>query len=198
MANYSRKRKMTFTPYPKRRKTQAYKAYKQPKAEIKWSNFAFNSGLADYYNTVTDNINTAGERNGRIGNKIFVRNVHVQFGARSRTTLLGSFRVLLVQSKQGMLTGTNGSTDAPAWDGEANHDAYRVLYDKYHTFQYGDGEQSTIVDFKCKVNQEVRYKDVGGTSYNCDSPIYLWVKSETALVAADVYKGRYQIYWDDV
>lgn len=105
---------------------------------------------------------------------------------------------MLVQSKQGDLAGADGSTDAPTFGAEANHDAYKVLHDQLYSWQYGDDDNATIVDCKVKVNQGIRYKDQGSTAYSCDKPVYLWFISQTPLVLANIVQGRYQIYFDDV
>jgi len=182
---------------PKRYKKGLASVIKHPRAEIKWKNFPFSAGTTDFYLTVTD-IDTGGEYDKRIANNIHAMNLQVQFRSIGTTTVYGAFRVMVVQSKQGMLSGSGGSGDAPSFDTEANHNAYKVLYDQAYTYKTGADDQSQIVQFNAKINQAIRYKVESGVVYTCDKPIYLWIISSTPGVATSQHYGRAQLYFSDV
>jgi len=180
------------------------KLYKSPNpnrtGETKFTNTPFSSNAFAMYLNLTD-IATSGERNGRIGTKIYLTNVHIQFMAKFTGSGSGplALRLVVAQSKQGMLTGTAGITDATTFTGEANHDMVKILHDEYFPLQYGDGDLSTVVNIRCKINQLLRYKNFPSTDYDCDKPVYFWVRSDNeSVIGGTQITGHHQLYWKDV
>lgn len=180
------------------------KMYKSPNpnrsGETKFTNTQFTSNAFLGFFTLTD-IATSGERNGRIGTKIYLTNAHIQFMAKFTGTGSGplAMRVVVAQSKQGMLAGTAGASEATTFDGEANHDMVKILYDEYVPVEYGDGALSTVFNIRVKLNQLLKYKNYPSTDYDCDKPVYLWIRSnnETTIGGTQI-QGHHQLYWKDV
>lgn len=192
------KRKSSYSRRVKRTKKSNDWYLRNPRAEIKFLNTTINGALADTFVELT-RIDTGGEYDKRIGNNIHIRNVHVQLSTRFTTTTLGSFRVMLVQSKQGVLAGTAGATNAPSFNGDANHNCYKVFHDMIYSWQYGSDDQAQTVQFNAKINQNLKYKNEVGTNYECDKPMYLWIISQTPFgPSTSIHYGRAQLYFSDV
>lgn len=168
--------------------------------EVKWTSSAITSDAVVMFSRLSA-IDTAGERNGRIGNKVYLTDIHIQGAVKYAGSGAGpiTMRMMVVQSKQGELAGSGGATDAPTLWGEANHDAYRVLYDRIVPVQYGDSDLVTPINIRCKINTLLRFKKYPHGEFDADRHIYFWLRSNNeASIGGTVVNLRGQLYWRDV
>lgn len=180
------------------------KSYSKPRAAIanksgdtKSKSFATTATIGNGYFTLT-NIDTGGNNENRIANRIYIRNVKVQLHYAPTSTGV-AFRVMLVQSRQGNLAGTNGDSDAPSYGGRSESDKYKVLHDQLYPCQLPSvNVGATVVDFSANFNTMVRYKGSTNNDYNMDQPIYLWVIGYGATITGTPIDGHAQIYFNDV
>lgn len=162
------------------------------------------SSVVPNYKTLT-NITTGGEYDRRIGNKVFIRNIRGSIALRLSSTY-NLYRFMIVQSKQGMLAGTDGVTDSPGAFGLVDTNKYKLLHDELFSGNVSAGGGIAISqpfvtrDFNVKVNSLVKYKQQSGSNYECDKPIYLWVMPITNDTATgpDICQGAATVFFSDV
>jgi hypothetical protein len=163
----------------------------------------FRSVIPAYF-TCT-NIEGGAEYDKRIGNKIYLKNMRVHLAVRATSTY-NLFRVMVVQSKQGMLAGTDGVTDSPGAHGLIDSNKYKLLWDKLYSSNVTGGAGTAIsqpfvaINFNVKINSLLRYKQEPFTNFECDKPVYIWVMSITNDTATgpDIVSGSASLFYNDV
>ena len=123
-------------------------------------------------------VEAGAEFNKRDGNKIYLRNVRIQLAIKATSTY-NNFRIMVVQSKQGMLAGGYGSTDSPGIYGLADCNKCRLLYDELHSSNVTGGAGTVItqpfmtVNLNVKIASVLRYKQGSYNNFECDKPVYV-------------------------
>lgn len=173
--------------------------------ETKFFLTAMNSSVVPNYKTLT-NITTGGEYDRRIGNKVFIKNIRWTAALRLSSTY-NLYRIMIVQSRQGMLAGADGVTDSPGAFGLVDSNKYRLLHDELVTGQAALSVSGvaintpfTIAQGNVQVNRLIKYKQQSGSNYECDQPIYFWCMpiANDTLTGPDIFQGSATVYYNDV